>query len=93
MSNGFTGVILRVNLSTGEIVRQEMPEEFYRTYLGGGAVGAYFLLSETAPDTDPLGPENILTIAPSVTTGSAISGVSRCSAVAIERRSPRAVAA
>lgn len=83
MSNGFTGVILRVNLSTGEIVRQEMPEEFYRTYLGGGAVGAYFLLSETAPDTDPLGPENILTIAPSVTTGSAISGVSRCSAVAL----------
>lgn len=83
MSNGFTGVVLRVNLTTGEIVRQEMPEEFYRTYLGGGAVGAYFLLRETAPDTDPLGPDNILTIAPSVTTGSAISGVSRCSAVAL----------
>ncbi len=83
MSKGFTGVILRVNLSTGEIVRQEMPEEFYRTYLGGGAVGAYFLLTETAPDLDPLDPGNMLTIAPSVTTGSAISGVSRCSAVAL----------
>ena len=83
MPNGFMGILLRVNLTTGEIVRQEMPEEFYRAYLGGGALGAYFLLAETAPDLDPLDPGNVLTIAPSVTTGSAISGVSRCSAVAL----------
>ena len=83
MSNGFTGAILRVNLSTGEIKRQEMPEEFYRTYLGGGALGAYFLLTETSPGLDPLDPANILTIAPSVTTGAAISGVSRFSAVSL----------
>ena len=83
MSNGFTGVILRVDLSSGETYRQEMPESFYRAYLGGGAVGAYFLLEETKADTDPLSPENILTLAPSVTTGCAVSGVSRCSAVAL----------
>ncbi|HDP35717.1 MAG TPA: hypothetical protein ENN29_11485 [Candidatus Hydrogenedentes bacterium] len=83
MSKGFTGVILRVNLSSGEIVRQETPEEFYRMYLGGGAMGSYFLLSETAADLDPMDAGNILTIAPSVTTGCAVSGVSRCSAVAL----------
>lgn len=83
MSNGFTGVVLRVNLSSDEIVRQEMPEEFYRTYLGGGAIGSYFLLSETAGEIDPMDVGNILTIAPSVTTGCAVSGVSRCSAVAL----------
>lgn len=83
MPNGFIGVILRVDLTTETIIKQEMPEEFYRTYLGGGAVGAYFLLSETAPDLDPLAPGNILTIAPSVTTGGVISGASRCSAVAL----------
>ncbi len=83
MSYGFTGILLRVNLTTGQIVRQEMPEEFYRAYLGGGAVGGYFLLSETSGDLDPMDPGNILTIAPSVTTGCAVSGVSRCSAVAI----------
>ncbi len=83
MSNGYTGVILRVNLSTGEIARQEMSDDFYRTYMGGGAMGAYFLLSETNGDLDPFAPGNILTIAPSVTTGCAVSGVSRCSAVAI----------
>ncbi|OQB37489.1 MAG: putative oxidoreductase YdhV [Candidatus Hydrogenedentes bacterium ADurb.Bin179] len=83
MPNGFTGVILRVDLSTGEIKRQEMPEDFYRTYMGGGALGAYFLLTETVPGLDPLDPANILTIAPSITTGAAISGVSRCSAVSL----------
>ncbi len=83
MPNGFVGVILRVDLTTGTVTKQEMPEEFYRTYLGGGAVGAYFLLSETPPDLDPMAPGNILTLAPSVTTGCAVSGASRCSAVAL----------
>lgn len=83
MANGFTGVILRVDLTTGTVSKQEMPEEFYRTYMGGGAVGAYFLLSETSGDLDPLAPGNILTIAPSVTTGCTVSGASRCSAVAL----------
>jgi len=83
MPNGFNGFILRVDLTTGAIERQEMPEEFYRTYMGGGAVGAYFLLKETSPALDAMDPGNILTIAPSVTTGSAVSGASRCSAVAL----------
>ncbi len=83
MAKGFIGVILRVDLSTGAIEKIPFPETFYRTYMGGGAVGAYFLLKETQPDTDPLSPENILTIAPSITTGCAVSGTSRCSAVAL----------
>lgn len=83
MSKGFNGAILRVNLTNGDSCSQEMPEEFYRAYLGGGAIGAYFLLKETGPQANPLGPENVLTIAPGVTTGCAVSGVSRCSAVAL----------
>lgn len=83
MPNGFAGKILRVDLSAGAVSTQEMPVEFYRTYLGGGAVGAYFLLTETPADLSPMDPGNILTIAPSVTTGCAVSGASRCSAVAL----------
>jgi len=83
MPNGYTGIVLRINLTDKTIVKQEMPEEFYRTYMGGGAVGAYFLLAETSGELDPMDPRNILTLAPSVTTGCAVSGVSRCSAVAI----------
>ena len=83
MPNGYHGVVLRVDLSAQRIEKAEFPEAFYRTYLGGGAVGAYFLLKETTADTDPLGPSNVLTLAPSVTTGCNVSGVSRCSAVAL----------
>ncbi len=83
MPNGFTGTILRVNLTTGAIETPKFNEDFYRMYLGGGAVGTYFLLRETSPDVDALGEQNILTIAPGVTTGAAVSGVSRCSVTAL----------
>jgi len=52
-------------------------------YMGGSAIGTYFLLKETIPDTDPLSPENIVTIAPGLTTGALISGVSRCAVTAL----------
>ena len=51
--------------------------------MGGGAIGAYFLLAETTGELDPFDEGNILTIAPSVTTGCTVTGVSRCSVVAI----------
>ena len=83
MPTGYNGVLLRVNLSAGTLETVEFPEEFYRTYMGGGAVGAYFLLKETQGGLDPLDERNILTLAPSIVTGCRVSGVSRCSAVAL----------
>jgi aldehyde:ferredoxin oxidoreductase len=83
MTRGFIGTILRVDLESGRIEKQEFGEEFYRTYLGGGALGTYFLLNEASADCDPLSERNILTIAPGVTTGAAVSGVSRCSITAL----------
>ncbi len=78
MSNGFHGKILFVDLTTKSTEVKTFHEDFYRKYLGGGSFGAYFLLKMTKPDTDPLAPRNVLTLAPSVTTGAAVSGVSRC---------------
>jgi len=83
MAYGINGVILFVDLDTGICENREYPEEFFRTYLGGGAVGTYFLLKHTTADTDPLGPDNIITIAPGPATGAAVSGVSRCSVTAL----------
>lgn len=83
MPKGYNGVILRVDLSARTTEKQELSEDFYRTYMGGGAFGAYFLLKETAPDVDALDPRNVLCIAPSVVTGCRVSGASRCSAVAL----------
>ncbi len=83
MAKGFTGIILRVDLTAGKIERIEMPKEFYRTYMGGSSFGAYFLLKELTAKTDAFAAENIVTIAPGITTGAAVSGVSRCCITAL----------
>ncbi|UCE49619.1 MAG: aldehyde ferredoxin oxidoreductase family protein [Phycisphaerales bacterium] len=83
MSNGLTGAIVRVNLTTGSIEKQKLGEQFYRMYMGGGAFGTYFLLRETSADTDALAEQNVLTIAPGVTTGAPVSGASRCCVTAL----------
>ena len=83
MNHGFRDSILSIDLTSGGIQTLHPGRDFFRTYLGGGALGAYFLLKETNQNTDPLSPDNILVIAPSVATGAAVSGVSRCSLVSL----------
>ena len=80
MPYGYTGKILHVNLTTGEITVETPPESFYRTYMGGSAFGLYYILKEVPPRIDPLSPENVLTLMLSVTTGAPISGQSRINA-------------
>jgi aldehyde:ferredoxin oxidoreductase len=82
MLYGFTGNILHVNLTTGEIEIEHPTEEFYRTYWGGSAMGMYYLLKNTPAHADPLGPENTLCLMLSAPTGAAISGQSRATATA-----------
>ena len=83
MMHGVCGKILHIDLSNGVSEVREYPESFYRTYLGGGGIGTYFLLKGTTKETGPLSPENIITLAPGLATGAAVSGVSRCSATAL----------
>lgn len=83
MSKGYTGKFLRINLTNGSTKVESFGQDFYRKYLGGGGFGTYFLLKETDADTDPLSPENVVTIAPGITTGPAVSGVSRCGLTAL----------
>ncbi len=78
MKKGFFDKILIVDLSTGKTENLHPGEEFFRSCLGGSGIGAWFLLKDTRPDTDPLSPENVLIIAPGLATGAAVSGVSRC---------------
>lgn len=77
MPNGFWGKILRINLTTGETQIEEKDEKFYRAYLGGRGIIAYYLLNEVPPGTDPFSPENLLIFAPSILTGTSIPGASR----------------
>jgi aldehyde:ferredoxin oxidoreductase len=77
MPFGYHGKILHVNLTTGKMEIETPPESFYRKYLGGSAMGLYYILREVPKGADPLGPENLLAVFDSVVTGASISGQSR----------------
>ncbi len=85
MPYGYHRRILHVDLTTGRLEVERPEEKFYRQYLGGSAMGAYYLLHHTPPGVDPLSAENTLSLMLSVVTGAPISGLSRVAAVA---RSP-----
>ena len=77
MVNGYTGNILRVDL-TEEKVSTENPDNiFYRRYIGGEGFVAYYLLKELKAGIDPLSPENKLIFATGPLTGFAIPGTGR----------------
>jgi aldehyde:ferredoxin oxidoreductase len=80
MPYGYNGKILHVDLTTASLTVEEPPEVFYRTYLGGSAMGLYYILNEMPKGADALGPQNVLTLMTGVTTGAAISGQSRINA-------------
>ena len=82
MSYGYTGKILRVDLSRADLTIEEPAESFYRQYMGGSALNLYYLLKEMPPGTDALGPDNILALGLSVVTGAPVSGLSRMTATA-----------
>ncbi|HET7011916.1 MAG TPA: aldehyde ferredoxin oxidoreductase family protein [Anaerolineales bacterium] len=83
MGTSFTRRILHVDLTTGSLTHETPPESFYRTYLGGSAMGLHYILKDLKAGVDPLGPENVLTLMVSVLTGAPISGQSRMTANAL----------
>ena len=82
MQGAYNGKFLRVDLTQGTTQVEEVSELICRMYLGGGAMGAYWLARELKSGVDPLGPDNIMVVATCLTTGSPISGTNRFSVVA-----------
>jgi len=74
---GVTGKFLRVDLTSETIGEEQFDESFYRKYMGGTNIAAYFLLKEIPKDIDPLSAENKLVITTSIITGTKIPGSSR----------------
>lgn len=73
---GYTGKILFVNLSNGEIHSETVADEIYEQYLSGVGLGVHTLYKHIPAGADPLGPDNmlgfvsgLLTGTPSVVTG------------------------
>ena len=59
MPFGYSGKILHVNLTTRAIEAESPPEAFYRMYLGGSALGLYYVLKNVVRGADPLSPQNV----------------------------------
>jgi aldehyde:ferredoxin oxidoreductase len=66
---GWTGSILRINLSKGEIKREPTPMEDARLFIGARGLATKILSDEIDPKIDPLSPENKLIFAPGPLSG------------------------
>ncbi len=77
MNYGYTGKIIRVDLSKEAVSFMELEESFYRRYFGGRSLIAYFLLKELEQGIDPLAPDNKLIFACGPVTGAPVSGSGR----------------
>ncbi|NPV09373.1 MAG: aldehyde ferredoxin oxidoreductase family protein [Anaerolineae bacterium] len=77
MPYGYTGKLLRVNLTERRVQVEERDEVYYRRYFGGWGIILETLLREMPPGVDPLGPENILVFATGVVSGVPLSGSAR----------------
>jgi len=66
---GYSGTILRVNLSSGQVIKEPLSQEMVDKYLGGRGFVARILYDEIPPDTDPYGEENIFVVAIGPLTG------------------------
>jgi aldehyde:ferredoxin oxidoreductase len=71
---GYSGKILRTNLTTGKIETEVLEEEILRKFLGGRGLGAKILFEELSPNIDPLGPNNKLIFAVGPVTGAPFAG-------------------
>src|SRR4030042_1395896 len=72
-----TGKILRVNLSSGKISTEMVPEKIAAAFIGGRGYGIRYLYDEIAPGTDPLGEKNKLLMLTGPLAGTTAQAVSR----------------
>ncbi len=56
---GYAHRVGRINLTTGAVTYEDIPEEWARKYIGGRGLGVRYCL-EAGPTLDPLGPDNLL---------------------------------
>ncbi|MBN1161121.1 MAG: aldehyde ferredoxin oxidoreductase family protein [Dehalococcoidales bacterium] len=72
-----TGKILRINLSTGKVSRESVPESTAAEFIGARGYGVKYLYDEIAPGTDPLGEKNKVIMLAGPLAGTMAQAVSR----------------
>jgi aldehyde:ferredoxin oxidoreductase len=77
MKARYTGEVLRVDLTGGTIDVEPLDEVFAKTYIGGRGFTSRLQYDLIPKEVDPLGPENVLIIAPGALTGTSAPSAAR----------------
>ncbi len=78
---GWTGKVLRVNLTNGTVQSEPLNMEWTQQYLGQRGLASKYLVEEVDAKCDPLGPENKLFFATGPLTGTCASTGGRYSVI------------
>lgn len=70
--SGWTGKLLRVDLTQGTSSVEDIPRPWLTDYVGGRGLGDRYLYEELDPNVDPLSPENKLIFATGPLTGTPV---------------------
>jgi len=76
-TGGYNGVILRVNLTTREIAKENLNMDLASKFIGGRGLNLKYLYDEIEPGIDPLGPENKVIIGVGPCNGTMVPGSQR----------------
>ena len=74
MVKGYNGKVLFVDLNSGSIKEENLPEKVYRDFIGGQGLGVRILYERMKPKADPLGPDNMLGFLVGPLTGTGTHG-------------------
>lgn len=86
IKSGYFKQQLHVDLTTGRSERRKLADEFLEQYIGGRGFGAKLVWDHLVQHNfhiDPLGPENLLVLAPGPLTGTYLPSSGKCSFVAV----------
>jgi len=81
MIAGYNGKILVVDLSSGQIEEEQLPEHLYRDFIGGVGLGVRLLYERQLGKIDPLGQQNNLGFMPGLLSGTPVPAASRLTIV------------
>ncbi|WP_422485604.1 aldehyde ferredoxin oxidoreductase family protein [Gudongella sp. DL1XJH-153] len=70
---GYTGKILRVNLTDGTFKTEPLDHEMAKKFIGGRGLGTKMMMDEVDPKVDPLSPENKLFVVTGPMTGNPVA--------------------
>jgi len=83
IKGGYFKKILEIDLSSRKSRVLDLSDRFVLKYLGGRGFGAKLVWDNMRPGLDPLGPDNIIVIAPGPLTGVFLPSAGKTSLVSI----------